>query len=513
MNSGNYIKKIIVILAAGALLMAASSCGVPQESFEVKPTNVSTVIEMAKEITSGISYTITEPISFNKQVTEDGEEGLRRLEFLSIYGLNDTEVQNSINAALQANASLLYSDAAPAFNGIEEMPQLAEGHSLNVISKNTWNSNDIVSVLTQKTLSDEANSIEYLDCITMSLADGRELKLADLFASDFDYLSVINEAVDEALEEKWTLFDFNGELRQISAEKLSEEALVDEDTKFFLDDRGVNIILHSDDTDILFSEPREQSICVGFERFGRNWVIAGGCNEELYADPSSMGYAMTYSGAENYIVDETIRDLDREDVWMLDAMYYPEDMPEELIECARAMLEEATISDEEAQSFAKSGAVIWASLNNEITCRKIGDYYVMRRETTDNIRNAGNWASETVCRVYDSDFNEVQLGDIFASAWDYTDVFKQKLTDSWSLSYGAAGFVLDSGESTELSSDTLEELVESGSFELGSMGITLYTRTLEITNADASNTYLTPMSVFVPYGEFSLNHFALFGKI
>lgn len=512
MYSGNYLKKIIALLAAAALLAGASSCGVSDARFEGKP-DAASVIEMARELTSGIKYAITEPISFNKQTKDSGEGGLT-LEYLSIYGLKDTAVQDGINELLHDRASALYDDDTPAFKGIEEMPRLSEERSVDVSSDFTWNSNDIISVVTRKTASDEANSIEYLDCVTLSLKDGREMKLGDLFAAGFDYLSIINDTVGQALDEQWLLSDCYGELEKLSAEHLSEAPLVNEDTPFFLSDRGINIILHYDNEDLSFSETKEQAVCVGFDRFGQNWVIAGGCDPELYSDPSGMGYLMTYSGAENYIAEETVRDLGRENVWLLDAVYYPEDMPEELIDEARLMLEETRISDDDALAFARAGDVVWASSNNEIFCSSINGYYIFCKNAADNIRNSGTWATDTVCRVYDGEFREVELRDIFATSWDHTEIFRNKLADSWSMSYGAAGFSLDSGDSGELGADTADGLIEGGSFMLGSRGITFYTESLKISSTDeaAPCTYIKALSVFVPYGEIGLDHFALFGN-
>ena len=516
MNSRrNILKTVTSVITALALLFGVSACGVADETLEVKPTNVSTVIEMAEEITTGISYTVTEPISFNRQVRTDGEEDSRKLEYVTVFGLADTEVQDHINEELARLAAAEFNEETPVFSGIDEMPELSSDALLNVRAFNTWNSNDIISIVSTKDISDESSFLQYIEGHTFSLEDGRELALGDLFASDFDYLGVINEVIDEAMAEKWTMFDVNGDLAELGAEKLSDGPLANEDTPYFLNERGVNIILKSDNRDISFSDTKEGTICVGYERFGRNWTISGGINSDLYEDVSSQGYMMTYTGSENYVRSETVRDLEREDVWLYDVLAYPEDFPEQLVYEAENMLAEASVSDEDALKSAKSGTVIWTSSNNEVTCYELGDYYMICRETTDNLRSSGTWQTETVCRVFDDNIRELELSDLFASGWDCEDVFKQKLADSWSLGYGAFGYMLETGDVEELSAETLDDLVASGSFKLEPQGITLYTRSLGVSRADGENAnlYITPLSVYIPYGEIGLGRFALFGSL
>ena len=224
MNSRrNILKTVTSVITALALLFGVSACGVADETLEVKPTNVSTVIEMAEEITTGISYTVTEPISFNKQVRTDGEEDSRKLEYVTVFGLADTEVQDHINEELARLAAAEFNEETPVFSGIDEMPELSSDALLNVRAFNTWNSNDIISIVSTKDISDESSFLQYIEGHTFSLEDGRELALGDLFASDFDYLGVINEVIDEAMAEKWTMFDVNGDLAELGAEKLSDE--------------------------------------------------------------------------------------------------------------------------------------------------------------------------------------------------------------------------------------------------------------------------------------------------
>ena len=221
------VNKIGAFLLSAALLLGLSACS-PADPH----TDNSDCLGKAKaELYSGL---------FAKGLTLENNLTVKTIHapedpewagYLSIDGLNDSAVQDKINARLKAvYEEMRNGDYIPPYRGIVQKLRQAEGGSSErtVVMNEEFNANGLLSVISccMTQYLDPAGE-NVFDCsydrtLTFDLATGEELSLADLFSEGTDFIELLNDKMDAYLLKKG--FDN-------AAEDASEEFIYGSDLK------------------------------------------------------------------------------------------------------------------------------------------------------------------------------------------------------------------------------------------------------------------------------------------
>lgn len=492
----------LVLLLFGVLLTACRGTSCPKG----KPCDCSCAEDCS--VFGCLGYSILNPITLTEQ-TDVSAEG-KTVKGLTIFGLEDSALQDNINANLGIFVSEIADSEPEDFGQPSRLSKDGFDPLQRTIELNaTWNCNDLLSLVIVDEVSNM--SLRYMSLYpkSINLKTGAELKLGDLFKDD-SYKEIINSAVSSAIENSSTFFDpALGAASPISVSTDENYEGAGNETPFFLSDSGLCIVLKYGTPGLGFSGTEDEVVTIGYERFKGLWTIAAEIDSSIYIDPSACGYLLNYADSANIVVDEEERDLGSDSVYLYDSLVYPKEFPDKLVKAGKKMLDEARIEDADARAALSRQNSSWVSSNNIVTCYSIAGLNVIKHEVAENVSGDGMWTTVTKCRIFDRGGRELNAKDIFGE-WNYKPFFKERLAEFWSLSYGADGSSLESGDSEELSPKTLERLMDGSSLCLASEGISFYTDCVKINRIGEAGeySYCTSLSVFADYAEIGITHLA-----
>lgn len=206
-----------------------------------------------------IDYLVDNGITV-KTVTAKNDERFN-YNYMQIEGLKDQEVQSKINKRLKQEFERMASDELPPYRGIKtqhQNPGRIYNESIDMMVG--ANFNNVLSILTIKSttrtlmegdLNDKEipfyNQSWYCgdeSALTFDLNTGEELTLADLFCDNVDYMTIINDMVDESLQRANATeeggISYMGEMGNLILVEPFKG--LQEDQKFVLYDTGIYLI-------------------------------------------------------------------------------------------------------------------------------------------------------------------------------------------------------------------------------------------------------------------------------
>lgn len=164
------------------------------------------------------------------------------IEIPSIEGLEDNDVQKEINSILKQRAIAVYDKSLENSDKIEEdsknagfltsMPEIVD-QSYTLIR----NSEDILSFKVVTTQI-KASGYETADFYNVDLKNSKLLNISDLFNSNYDYISVINNEIITKMKE---------EIEKEDAAYFPEEfKTIDDNTNFYINKNGKLVVVFNE---------------------------------------------------------------------------------------------------------------------------------------------------------------------------------------------------------------------------------------------------------------------------
>ena len=363
-------------------------------------------------------------------------EGAPVYSYVKISGLSDEKLQDSVNFMVSELAGGLATRTLPSYPALSIYTEedLA-GAELNVLADLSFACNDILSFTAKKTFGTTLFSCGEFAALTVDLRTGNTLKLSDIFADGYDYKSVIDAAVAGALAE--------GSYTALCAASADEDDTVTagslfegvgEDSCFYLDRNGVNLVFDCNTPGLEFEGTGPVSVTEGFGAFGENLLLGGGCDSLLYTDPQNSYSVLIPQGGLKCSEYSGSKDLGYDNLLISESFSYPEGSPSQVADAINAFFAAYVPDEESLGAKAKKSPLEWLLWNRSAVCTRMGDYYMLVCEFTDNVNNS-YWETIREQHLFAHDGKELALSDIFAEGFDYKALITQKLDDALASSY------------------------------------------------------------------------------
>ena len=266
-----------------------------------------------------ILYTVENPLEIEEitQETGEGEGAQLNHVVISISGLKDKEVEKKINDRIWEAYETLKSKNLPPFRGIKTfIPENALPVGDNIYSYAAANYNNILSVCLNRDIfyalpNEEGKHIrdvegyyrdsEYvyvMEGLTFDLNTGNEIRLADVFADNVDYLALLNDLVvkelnassaqDEGYFTRWNGMKLTESFKGLSSEQ-----------KFFLDSYGLNLIIDYDTPQFYLADFMAKTIDIPYGDLNRSVAITERFYDEgenIFTSEDAPARALMHSG-------------------------------------------------------------------------------------------------------------------------------------------------------------------------------------------------------------------------
>lgn len=430
-------KTILSAALCAVMVFSCAACaGAPPEEPEPQINTVEGTVKPSQDASGRSAGAFLYGSAAPLTVSSLRSETLPYYNYVKISGLADDELQNSVNYMVSELAKGLATRTLPPYPSLSSYTEEDLGPAeLNVVADLSFACNDILSFTAKKTLGTELFSGGEFSALTVDLRTGNTLTLADIFEAGYDYKTVIDAAVMKALEEGTytALCTANAdEAEGVSADDAFEG--VGEDCCFFLDRSGVNVVFDFSTPGLEFEGGGPIAVTVGYGAFGSGLLLGGGCDSLLYTDPQDS-YGLLISQAGEAVTEySSTDDLGSENLMISDTYSYPVSAPKSVSAAIDAFFETYAPDEQELSRRAKKTPGEWLLWNRSAVCTRMGDYYMLVCEFTDNINNS-YWETIREQRFFSAQGEELGLGDIFADGFDYSSLIVGKISDALSSSY------------------------------------------------------------------------------
>jgi hypothetical protein len=505
----NRYKKVLVLLLCAVMAFCSAACRKAEEpaeeqvqlnmaSGQAKPFGDALVREPGALITAQ-----TDPITVSTLSSDTSPS----YNYVRISGLLSEPLQNSVNYIASQLAESIATRTLPPYPGLDVYTEEdLVSASLDVVADVVFACNDIVSVLAEKTFGSTLFSCGEAAAATYDLRADKALGLADLFEEGFDYKSVIDKRVAEA----FAAGDFNVLCSEAESEwtvSVSDDyAGVSADTPYYIDKNGINILFDYNTEGVSIEGTGPVSVTAGFDLFGESLMIAGGCDPNLYEDLSSSYTVLIPQNGVETVEYESSDDLGRDNIMVSVHSSYPADAPAAVRTQIDSFLDEYVPDENALIAKARKNRTEWLLWDRSAECTRIGDYYALACELTDNLEH-DYWEHIHFQYLFDLNGDLLELDDVFGKGFDYKALLQQKLEDTISSVYSR--YTLPEGV------DAASLLEDGLSFRPGYDALYFETRPVLLTTVDAAGkelSFITPISVTVNYYELKPGELALTEK-
>ena len=403
-----------------------------------------------------------DPLLF-AEVFPDGDPAAA-FSYPKITGLADSALQSALNGRIERMARSLSADFSDA-DGVRI--------SVNVC----FRYNDVLSIVGRReTVGDPdsgtENTLDAIETYTVDLRSGTEMHLQDLFAPDFDYAALLGASCGEKA--------------------------------FYLNEYGIHLV----DAD-------RAERCFGFEKFDGALLIADGCDPSLYTDPSLIGIALMNLCSEELVTESESLDFGRDNIYVYEQISVPSDFPDALTETARAMTQARRPGEAETSALAQANAGTWVSSSSVVWGSRVGDYYTLNESFSSNVEPSLRWRFESVCRVYDRDFRQLLLDDLFVPGYDFRSAIRSGLREAWKNSYESRGcYALAESPDGSLTDELLDRIIDGGSFTLTNDSVCFFAESVLFSDTSSSaeepKLYFSPLMFTLKYSDIGTENLRIF---
>ncbi len=493
-------KKILVPALCAALALSFAGCR--QAEPEPEPVENTIMVEgSSKPSESGAGrdagrfiYAAANPVVAGLF----SSDALPFYNYVKISGLSDGPLQDSVNYMVQDMTKALASSTLPPYESLKGYSDEDLGAAtLDVSSDLVFSCNDILSFTATKLFGTASFSCCEFDSLNFDLRTQKELVLSDLFEEGYDYKAVIDPVVkDAAADGTYTVLCEGTEDVDDSVTLGPSFEGVGDGTKFYIDRNGIQIVFDYSTPGVVFSGSRPIAVTVGFAALSDGLLLSGGCDSRLYTDPDAAYTVLIPQNGGDEVVYENSEDLGLENLMISDSYSYPADAPRAVASAIDAFFDEHVPDEDSMLSRAKRSPADWLLWSRSAVCTRLGDYYVLVCELTDNISNS-YWEVLKAQYVFDASGRRLGLGDVFAPGVDYEDLILRKLSDTLSKNYSR--YTLPEGTDAQ-------SLYDVGlSLRLGYDALYLESEPLLLTTEDSEGkelSFMNTVSVTLNYRDF-----------
>ncbi|HWQ80134.1 MAG TPA: hypothetical protein VN381_15000 [Anaerovoracaceae bacterium] len=498
---------LIIGLAAGLGLLSFTGCG--DEALLSGGSGINSPIS--------INYIVNNPLTFQEHKEGDGAEF--EYIYLTVDGLKDEEIEQSINGRIKAVFDSLCVRDLPPYRGIKR--SIAEGAEIireQVYASVTGNFNNILSITIYKNVSYrnpsdlvysenekeyyiDMRSINEEETLNFDLNTGKEITLADLFCDDVDYMKLINErmssylAKNRADEEGWWYTGLYTGIKLVESFKgLSE------DQAFSVSPYGITLVFdyRTPQFDTEFLAP---GAMFNFSEFGDTIAVT-----ERFYDEEENIYASEEPPVKSLALKGNTNDVAGDKSWREGGVTvylswrYSSGLPEEIGKRVEEMakVNQETLDEAKAYFNGMSEAEINETgegyYDVSVTAGRYGRYINISRYAGVYLPQYGGQENENHC--YDSGtLEELELADLFTEGYDYKPVVMAAIRRTIALN--------DQNYNGEPAKDEAAYNQING-FELDTDSIGLY-----IDNPEPGDrTY--PLHLNIPYTDFGCDNMTIF---
>lgn len=404
--------------AAMALVLMVSISGCAQEH-PAEPDPVP-----SKSILSPVTipYLIRNPIEAD--YTEKSEEGLTE-RTLTISGLRDQELQNSINGRLSDLYQTMRQGELPPYRGIRQaIQENTTPSSVSLDASLSFNYNNVISVMvySNRNLDEKSTNPVYIGemkTLNIDLGTGREIRLKDVFADDVDYLSLLSDVVNKRLiksnpmeEEESYLDMMSGGLRLVAPFKG-----IREDQKFGLYQGGLVLIIDYENPEFNTGF-YANSIYIPFEELGSVVAVTErfyNPEKDLYQSEKPLVFEFVQTGNLEREQKQELREVDGIQVYQ--TLSYPKNLPQEPLK----KLQELQKPDDQTFRLLKEKAGTQEEgipvMEQNIWATRTGRYISVSRNLSFYSMNFAYGIREDFC--FDEKGNPIVLEDLFVEGFEW----------------------------------------------------------------------------------------------
>jgi phosphate transport system substrate-binding protein len=378
--------------------------------------------------------------------------------YLSVSGLADQAIQDSLNGRLEAISDAIYdSQELPPYRGIPDAGELfSHSYDRSSSMELLWNAGDIASVRIESLDEfDEGDvSVRRVSGLTVDLRNGAELRLADLFGVGFDYASVIDGEVRKAIRrEALGSADPEAPVRLVSP-----YGGIRADQDFYLSSEGLNLIFDWRDGSFDLRSGSSWGplvVTIGYDLFDGGIICGRDIDPAIYADGAGSAALLPLrNGCESAC--ELIDHYGGESgaISMKSVYLYPKSFPRKLI--ARVKEEvlgymplpsyyEQYVGDSEAP-----GDSLDVFALARFSC--VGPYYAVDLDVKTDLPEIDP-AERLVYSLYGQDLEPVGLSGVFREGADCMPVIEEAVEKALKDELESLEYLVDGETAADIAQD------------------------------------------------------------
>lgn len=366
-----------------------------------------------------IPYLVKNPIEIVTAEKTDVPEFYTRT--ITINGLNDKEIQKTINEELTSIYANVIEAALPPYRGIKQILRNDAKPSSNTIDSNmSFNYNNVASIAIYGNRNyDNITSIGLVEAYNVDLNTGKQLYLKDVFADDVDYKVILNDFISKLLmksnstDESDNYYGMGGYGLKLVAPFKG----INDKQKFFLYPGGLVLIFD-------YSTPEfdtglyATTIYITFQELGDTVAIS-----ERFYDPNISIFDGNKAPVFEFISSANLNWQQKQKsetigkINTYQTMSYSSDMPEQAIIMAESLYPISLSTFAELEALIDPAIDAYSSLEQYVWASTYGQYTTVSRNTSMYYNN--RWKSDQDTFCYDSNGKEVTLSEIFLPSFDY----------------------------------------------------------------------------------------------
>lgn len=454
-----------------------SSPAVPTATDNVDNTYISPF----KKVTSPVHfvYMVENPL-VTDTVMKDLKDGFGE-SYTQVRGLKNKELQKSINDTIKAFHDSNKETEIPPYRGIRKVltsDYTLQEHYINTTS--SFNFNNILSLYSNCSFTFSNGNInddiytDFTETLTIDLNTGRVIQFEDLFADDVDYEKIINDYIRKYIDKEFA-YDENREWFT-TTELVAPFKGIGKNPKFVLSYNTLNLVLDSE-TPEFNTQFSTQYLHIPYLELKDILAIKDRFDnkvESLYLaeDPPNIIMINSYN---RYVTGNSYNE-EKDGITYFTTYNYPPETPQNVVDEFMSLLELNENPPENATTIYKEGS-LWFS----------GDYISasIRRNISYNYDRFENG---NIFRVYDSNGNEMELGEIFVEGYNYKNIITSIIEDMLSS--------VPKGQEY-----SLENLYESLTFQINGPALFFTTDSIAM-----SDTEFYPLTFVLSFNEIGIEN-------
>lgn len=438
---------------------------------------------------SELNYLIRNPqLDVYSEAQTSGEFSEMRM---TIEGLKDTALEDSINERID----LLHNevkDMIPPYRGIRKIiPESAELIGSYISTSMNFSYYNLVSIRSSGSKTYSLGSpyepvyLEYIETLNLDLNSGREVMLPDLFKSNVDYRTILNDLVKKILDKDFATDEYSEWFSNLNL--ISPFRGIRDDQKFLLSENALVLIIDYD-TPEFDTKTYYAFINIPFGDIKDSLAI----RERFYDENTSL-----YIKEENP-VKSLITDFDRKvigerineekgNVSIYSEFRYPVELDKDIVE---NFMEFAHIDQEEIDRLSENGSRK-ISFFQESSASSKGQYISFyKNRNISVIEGESIFLSELL--TLSEDGEPLTLEELFTKDYDYASLIKSKMKEAVP-------------PQLTITQKELDDLYSSLDFGLNATNIYFSTDPVQVTETE---TY--PISFTIDYEEIGCENLMIF---